>query len=126
GPPTMLTESLLPAMNAANPAELIPAVYGPGRERAFLAAFAPQVLAIAESGDAVAQAIVTAGAGELAEMIVACAKSLALDRFTLALSGGLLIHSKHYRALVTDALERRGLRAEPVTIVAEPAEGAVK
>src|SRR5205823_362401 len=115
-----------PLMNAANPADLVPAIHAAGRDRASLAALAPHVFVAAEAGDAVAQSIAETGADELAQMVVACAKSLEVEQFALALSGGLLIHSKHYRALVTDALERRGLRVEPVTIVAEPAEGAVK
>jgi hypothetical protein len=44
----------------------------------------------------------------------------------LALAGGLLLGSAVYRQRVLHALTTLGVRAEPIALVEEPAQGAVK
>jgi hypothetical protein len=44
----------------------------------------------------------------------------------LALAGGLLLGSAVYRQRVQQALTSLGVRAEPIALVEEPAQGAVK
>jgi N-acetylmuramic acid 6-phosphate etherase len=128
GPATALTERFLAHLGLTQPSDLIGAVYRSGRDRAALAALAPLVLAAAEAGDSVADALVEEGAWELAEAVVAAARPLGLERGPLpvALTGGLLLESEGYRRRLLHALAELEVRAEPVTLVREPAEGAVR
>jgi N-acetylmuramic acid 6-phosphate etherase len=127
GPATALTERFLNHLGLRESSELVPAVYRGGRDRAALAALAPLVLASAEAGDAVADAIVEEGAWELAEAVVAAARPLELERgpLPLALAGGLLLESERYRGRLLHALEELEVQVEPVELVREPAAGAV-
>jgi N-acetylmuramic acid 6-phosphate etherase len=128
GPATRLTESFLREFRLSQPADLVGAVYRGGCDQAALAALAPLVLQAANDGDAVAEAVVNGAAGELADTALAAARPLGLERgpVPLALAGGLLLASSSYRRHVLEALAGRGLRAEPLTLVAEPAQGAVR
>jgi N-acetylglucosamine kinase-like BadF-type ATPase len=123
---TPLTDRLLAACGLTRPEELVGVVYR-GGDRATLAALAPVVLDAADSGDAVAGEIATSAAAELAAAAAAAARSLGLGaRFPVALAGGLLASCTNYRARFLSALAERGLHADPVTIVTEPAEGALR
>ena len=123
---TPLTDRLLAACGLTRPEELVGVVYR-GGDRATLAALAPVVLDAADSGDTVAGEIATAAAAELAAAAAAAARSLGLGaRFPVALAGGLLASCTTYRARFLAALAERGLHADPVTIVTEPAEGALR
>jgi N-acetylmuramic acid 6-phosphate etherase len=124
-PPTVLTERLLTRFGLQRPSELIPTVYRGAWDRARLAALAPLVLEAATT-DTVAQAIVQRGAAELADMTAAVARGLGLDRIALALTGGLLLESESYRAKLIDALHALDVHADPVALVHEPAEGALR
>ena len=127
GPETILARSLLDQFHLKEPAELIPVVYQGSLDRPALAAFAPLVLEAAEAGDAVASAIVQDGADQLASAAVSSARQLGLvSPFPLALAGGLLLASASYRERLLEALATRSIRPEPVTLVPEPAEGAVR
>jgi N-acetylmuramic acid 6-phosphate etherase len=68
------------------------------------------------------------GARELAHMAAAVAQTLDVGRsgVPVALSGGVLLASTTYRQSVLIALESLGVRAEPVAIVREPAQGALR
>ena len=103
-----------------------PLIYRLNPERPYLAKLAPGVLAAAQGGDATARQIVERGADQLSEMVAACAQSLTLDCPSLALSGGLLVNSEFYRSLVLAAIARRGLTLESMTVVDEPAVGALR
>ncbi len=123
---TPLTDKFLAAFGLKQPEELIGVVYR-GTDRATLAALAPLVLETAEAGDRVAADIVWEAASELASAAAAAARSLGLNaKFPVALAGGLLVSSPAYRLKFLTALASRGLIAEPVTLVTEPAEGAVR
>jgi N-acetylmuramic acid 6-phosphate etherase len=126
GQPTLLTDRLLAAYGLSRPEELIGAVYR-GGDRAALAALAPAVLDAAESGDPVAEHIVRDAACELAAAVAAAARKLALGKtFPVAVAGGLFAASPGYRERFLTALDDRGLTADPVSLVTEPAEGAVR
>lgn len=126
GPKTLLTDRLLAAYGLCRPEELVGVVYR-GGDRAALAALAPTVLAVAEAGDAVADGIVRDAACELATATAAAARALGFgSSFPLAVAGGLLIESDGFRSRFLGALTERGLTAEPVACVTEPAEGAVR
>ncbi|WP_390891127.1 N-acetylglucosamine kinase [Gemmata palustris] len=125
-PVTPLTDRLLAALGLKRPQELVGVVYR-GGDRASLAALAPVVLEAAESGDPVADSIVREAASELAAAAAAAARALDLGAsFPVALAGGLLVSGPGYRERFLAALSERGLTAAPVTLVREPAEGAVR
>jgi N-acetylglucosamine kinase-like BadF-type ATPase len=128
GPPTLLTDRILHRFGLRHPPELIPAIHGGGWDRPALAALATLVLDAAEAGDGVALRIVEEGAEELASAVVATALPLGLTTrpVPLALAGGLLLGSAFYRGQVLSRLEAASVRAEPVSQVSEPAEGALK
>jgi N-acetylmuramic acid 6-phosphate etherase len=128
GPPTRLTDGFLAELRLREPADLVSAIYGGGRDRAGLAALAPTVLQAAQHGDAVACELVQNAANELAELAVAAARKVGLEHqpVPLALAGGLLLASSSYRRQVLEAAAQRGLRPEPVGLVEEPALGAVR
>jgi N-acetylmuramic acid 6-phosphate etherase len=128
GPATALTGRFLARLGLSQPQELIGAVYRGGLDRTALAALAPVVFEAADAGDTVAVGIVAHGAEQLAATVVAAARQLSLERapLPLALAGGVLLASSGYRDKILTALGARGLRAEPVNLVREPAEGAVR
>jgi N-acetylglucosamine kinase-like BadF-type ATPase len=127
-PETLLTRRTLAMMQLGEPVEMIHAVYRGGWDRSRLASLAPVVLTAAEEGDAVAQQIVAAEARELAKTAAAAARKLALpsDGLPLALTGGTILNSAGYRGRFLSAFAELGVRAEPITLVPEPAEGAVR
>jgi N-acetylglucosamine kinase-like BadF-type ATPase len=126
GPATPLTDRLLAAHGLSRPEELVGVVYR-GGDRAALAALAPIVLEAATSDDSVAGEIVRTAASELAAAAAAAARQLGLgSAFPVALAGGLLVSAAGYRERFLAALADRGLTADPVALVTEPAEGAVR
>lgn len=127
GPATVLATSFLHHFVLQQPQELIGTVYRGGLDRPALAALAPLVLEAAEAGDGVAGTIVQEGADQLAQAIAAVARQLGLHLpLPLALAGGLLLSSASYRERLSRALLALQIEAEPVALVREPAEGAVR
>jgi N-acetylmuramic acid 6-phosphate etherase len=128
GPPTVLTERLLFAIGGQRPMDLIPAVYRGGWDRAALAGLAPIVLDAAGQGDSVATRIAAQGAHQLALTVAAAAMRLELppDHLPLAMTGGTLLNSEHYRDGVLGGLEKLGIHADPITLVHDPAEGGIR
>jgi N-acetylmuramic acid 6-phosphate etherase len=128
GQPTVLTERLLFAIGGQRPMDLIPAVYRGGWDRAALAGLAPIVLDAAGQGDAVANRIAAHGAHQLALTVAAAAMRLNLppDHLPLAMTGGTLLNSEHYRQGVLQGLEKLGIHADPLTLVHDPADGGVR
>ncbi len=127
GAPTALTKRFLASLGLSQPQELIPKIYGGAWERAELAGLAPLVLEWAQAGDSVAKTIVKEAAEALALTAASVAKKLALDRspLDLALAGGLLVQSEPYRIQFLEALSAEGVRSERISLVTEPAVGAV-
>jgi N-acetylmuramic acid 6-phosphate etherase len=126
GPATSLTERFLKRFSLIKPQELIPAVYGGTCDRAGLAALAPLVIE-AVDGDLVAAEIVENGASELARAAAAVARQLGwAGPVPIVLAGGLLLGSERYRQRVLDKLEPLGVVAGAVSLVEEPAQGAIR
>jgi N-acetylmuramic acid 6-phosphate etherase len=126
GPATSLTERFLNRFGLGKPQELIPAVYRGGWDRTALAGLAALVVEVAE-GDAVAAKIVDEGARELALAGEAVVRELGwVGPVPVALAGGLLLGNEGYRQCVLDGLRARGVRPDPVKLVQEPAQGAVR
>jgi N-acetylmuramic acid 6-phosphate etherase len=128
GRATALTECLLAQLGVGQPQELIPAIYGGGRDRASLAALAPRVLETADAGDPVAAGIVAQAASALAETAAAAARQVGLheDDVPLALAGGVLLAAPSFRGRLLEALTAAGIRANHISLVLEPAEGAIR
>ncbi|MCZ2342300.1 MAG: N-acetylmuramic acid 6-phosphate etherase [Bacteroidales bacterium] len=126
GATTALTDRLLAAFGLHSVEDLIGVVYR-GSDRATIASLAPVVLAVADEGDAVAEDIVRNAAVELAAAAAAAARPLGFGSpIPVALAGGLLVSSNSFRTRFLEALTHRGLQPDPVAVVAEPAEGAVR
>lgn len=125
GEATRLTECFLEQWDLKEPQDLILTIYDGNLDRAALAALAPLVLETAEAKDAVAEQLVTTAAGQLANMASLVARRLGFDRanWPLALAGGVLLGSASYRDRMVRALSAG---ATPVTLVAEPAAGALR
>ncbi len=126
GAATALLPKFLARMSLAEAPDLIPAIYRGPWDRAAIAGLAPVVLEAAEAGDAVAGEIVRAEATELAATASAAVRNLTLPtRLPVALAGGLLVGSTAYRTAFLDALAAVSIVPDPVTMVADPACGAV-
>jgi N-acetylmuramic acid 6-phosphate etherase len=127
-PPTRLTEAILGAMGLQEPLQMIHAVYQGIWDRARIATLAPLVLQLADDGDATAHEIVTHEATEIARTAAAVVRKLNLqsERVPLAITGGALLNGAGYRRQFLGALRANGVNPEPVTLVTEPAEGAVR
>ena len=121
-PATLLTARFLGVLRLTRPQELI--AFATEQDRAAIAALAPIVL---DTADPTATMIVREAAAELAIAVEAAARALDLAApFPLALAGGLLISSAAYREQFLAAITERGLHPDPVFLVAEPADGAVR
>jgi N-acetylmuramic acid 6-phosphate etherase len=126
GPATILTERFLERFRLSRPQELIPAVYGGGWDRAALASLAPLVVQAADA-DPVAADITEHGARQLSLAAAAVTRQLNWTcPVPLALAGGLLLGNPGYRTRVLHALQSMEVRCDPVTLVEEPAAGAIR
>lgn len=127
GPETKLASVLIEKLQLKQPRDLIAMVYSGKLDRPALAALAPLVIDSADAGDAVASAIVEQGAQQLAAAAATCIRDAKLQSpVPLVLAGGLLLGSASYRERLLRALEAKSIHPAPVTLVSEPAEGAVK
>ena len=127
GPETALTERFLTALGVHSPQELIPKIYG-GMDRPALADLARLVIEAAEANDAVAAGIVDEGVHALADTARAAMRRANLNdgSVPIALAGGMLTGSRTFRERFLSALATSGLTPNPLTIVVEPAEGALR
>jgi N-acetylglucosamine kinase-like BadF-type ATPase len=127
GPATSLTEAFLTRLQLQRPQELIPAIYRGGWDRTALAALAPLVFGQADDGDAVAKRIMGDAAKQLATSAAAAAHQLGWTEVVpLALAGGCLLKSHVYQQGVLEALQSLNVKAAPVSLIREPALGAVR
>jgi N-acetylmuramic acid 6-phosphate etherase len=127
GPATDLLPRFLAKLQLTKPGELISTIYGGGWDRARLATLAPLVMEAAQT-DEVARNIVVEAAAELARAAATVARKLAMDKqkLPLALTGGVVLSNAGFREQIVSALQSLGIVADPVTPVAEPAEGAIR
>jgi len=87
------------------------------RPRQEVARFAPEVTALAQSGDEVALALTIDEAAQLAESAVEAHRRLGLDASAaIAFSGGVMRGSAFYRALVSSAISEAGIATEPLLL----------
>ena len=125
--PTMLTDVILGHWSLPTPQALIGHVYGGQLAPVMIAGLALLVEETATAGDAVAQAIVAEACHELALALHAVARRLELPAPTpCALAGGLLLNRPRVAQGMLQAARELDLALDPVTLVAEPALGAVR
>jgi N-acetylglucosamine kinase-like BadF-type ATPase len=107
--------------------DFIPAVYRGAWDRSAIAGLAPLVLDAAQEGDAVAKDVVETQARELGRTAAGAVKNheLPMTGIPVALAGGVLLHSPLYRSIFLDELRVQGIHAGAVTLVPDPATGAV-
>src|SRR5262249_7748771 len=86
---------------------------------------APEVVAHANAGDAVAQEILRRNAQGLAEMVVTVVRKLGLTEPKIALTGGLISNAAFFRRLFLDELASHLPGFKLVTDGLEPVFGAV-
>lgn len=127
GAPTALLPALLKELGSEDPREFIPAVYRGKWDKAAIAALAPVVLALAASGDAVANGIVEQETHELARTAAGAVRAggLPTEGVPVALTGGLVVESASYRERFLGQLRACGVNPGPVGVVDDPVVGAV-
>jgi N-acetylmuramic acid 6-phosphate etherase len=126
GPGTRLVADFQHALNVAQPAEIVPAVYARAEDRPWLAALAPVVLEAASAGDDVAQQLVEQAADRLAGLVAAVRRQLPEPVHDLALSGGLLLRADGLRNRLLRRLAADWPDCQHVGIVPQPVVGAVQ
>jgi N-acetylglucosamine kinase-like BadF-type ATPase len=127
GPQTALTAGVLSVWALPAPDALVRRVYREGIGPVDVAALAPLVDEAAAEDDEVALAIARAAGSELALTMRAVARRLSLpDPAPCALAGGVVVEGTVVRAAVLKAAASLGLTLEPVSLVAEPALGAIR
>ncbi len=126
-PATAMVDRFVSKMGLPDAANFIHAVYRGPWDRAALAAMAPLVLECATEGDEVARHVVERQAEELARTAAAAVTNhhLPTQALPLALTGGVVLNSAMYRDWFLKALRQFGVQAEPVTLVEDPAIGAI-
>ncbi len=127
GRPTALADAVLRHWDLAAPPDLVGQVYRTGMGPAEVAALAALVHAAAEQGDAVARDILAEAGRELALAVVAVVAQLGFSgSVACGLAGGLIVNGALLRAAFLDAAAALGLDLQPITLVTEPAQGAVR
>ncbi len=126
GPRTTLTSLVCEKFQLRDLREIYRKVhYGDGVSRAEIATLAPDVVAAAKAGDAVAKRILQEGAAGLVEMVVTVARQLRLRRPRLALRGGLITDAAFFRKMFLAQLHQSLPGVELASDGVEPVFGAV-
>lgn len=125
GPQTALTASLLAHWKLSQPQNLVQYVYQRDTGRAEIATLASLVEAAGE--DACACTIIRQAGQELALAVKGVAQQLGfVDAIPCALAGSVLVQGRRVTAALLEAAAEMGLILNPLTLVAEPALGALK
>lgn len=125
GPLTALTGLVLAHWALSDPSALVSKVYG-DTSRHDIARLGRLVEAAAELGDAVALEILAEAGRELALATRSVAARLGMaGPVSCALAGAVLLRGRRVRESFLDAVQRDGLRLDPLALVEEPAAGAV-
>ena len=126
GPETILHSLVMPYCHVHEPVALIRWIYRDRIPTSEVAGLAALVFEAADLGDGMAAAIVQQAAAGLAASIVAVARRLGSQQaWPCALGGGLIANSPLYQAEVRAEVAARDVELKPVTVVADPVQGAV-
>jgi N-acetylglucosamine kinase-like BadF-type ATPase len=126
GPATDLTPRLLAAFGRARAEDLVRDVYAPDFEPSAMASLASVVEGAAEADDAVARAIVDAGARELSIAAISVANQLGLATCPVILAGGVFRAVPRMVEALIDQLRDRWDSDWVQLLGVEPAVGAVR
>jgi N-acetylglucosamine kinase len=108
GAQTMLTEALLAALKISSATGLLRVVSDPSVGLHGIAALAPLVMRAAESGDAVAVAILDANAQGLAECVATAVNRAALSEdFPVVFAGGVARSGPPFQSMLETAITRK-------------------
>lgn len=121
--PSTLVVKFVDRLQIQSPRELVSAIYRSEMDRPAIAALADVVLTAAAEEDALATFLLDRAAQDLVSMVAAAAGALKLHEFPVAMTGGLLVHSAVYRALVVAKLRER--QVGEIHVVPDPVAGAV-
>jgi N-acetylglucosamine kinase-like BadF-type ATPase len=126
GPETLLVERILERLHTDNPREILLQLGRRADVSREIASLAPVLLAAAEDGDAVANAIVTAAAAGTAQLVRATIDKLGLAHdVPLAIAGGIVCSNTMYRETLLEILRAQEITPTSVTVVREPVEGCL-
>jgi N-acetylglucosamine kinase-like BadF-type ATPase len=127
GPTTALTQSVLAAWALERPEQLVQRVYTEQATPMEIAALSVEVGQAAESGDSIALGIMAKAAHELANSVQAVIRRLEMaGEVPCGLAGGVLTKNQRMVDLFTDAAQELNLQLTPITLVHEPAQGALR
>ena len=127
GPQTTLTGSVLAEYRLSAASALVPRIYEHATTPAEIAALAALVDTAAAAGDRVACDILHDAGRELALAAEAVIRRLELTGAApCALAGGVIVKGRALRAAFTEAVNGLGFELAPLTLVPEPAQGAVR
>lgn len=127
GPETKLLAAILEHWGCREPMELIPRVYRDKARPADLAALAPLITRCAQERDPVARRLVAQAAEALATMVRAVCRALDFrGEIPLAMTGGLLLATESLRTDILRSLDSSNFRMQPVALVQEPVQGAIR
>jgi N-acetylglucosamine kinase-like BadF-type ATPase len=126
-PNTSVLHMMLEHFRAGDASDLIPIIYSSATTRSTIARLAPIVFQAADSGDAVARAIVRQAASELRQMVTTLAYRLNLNDgpLSLAISGGVLLHQPGLVEQLRRQLADAGMHAVTFTPVTDAVAGAL-
>lgn len=126
GPATLLVERILERLDTDNPREILLQLGRSTDISREIASMAPVLLAAAEEGDAVANAIMTTAATGATKLVLATIEKLGLARdVPLAIAGGIVCSNTKYRETLIAKLGEQGIHPVSVTVVREPVEGCL-
>ncbi len=127
GPVTALSEAILAHWQLTSVPDLVPRVYQQLRGKDEIAALAALVEAVAAQGDPTAQSILAAAGQELALAAQAVIRRLDMTgAIPCAVAGGVIVSGHTVQVQFEEAVARLGLTLQPITLVPEPALGAVR
>lgn len=126
GPETVLLARALERFDASSAADLPAILARPDISRGLIAAFAADVVAAAEAGDAEAYRVVSEAAADLGRQSLAVLRRLGCHAgsYPLRLTGGVLCHAALLRDGLVEWLTAAGQPPASVTIVADLALAA--
>lgn len=127
GPASALSKAILGQWELATATDLVARVYRELQGKQEIAALAATVESVAAQDDAAARQILAAAGSELALAAQAVVKRLELaGPVPCALAGGVIVEGRLVRQEFTASAAGLGLTLAPITLVPDPALGAVK
>lgn len=124
GQPTRLLDTFMERLQATEPSQLIEKVYAGPLNRDQIARLAEVVFTVASEGDAVANRLLEEAVNELKSMVSVLASKLCFspNEWTLAFTGGVVLRQREFTQKLSESL---GLARDQVSLITEPAAGAV-